>query len=170
MAFEKTITHRRCPACNFMITDFCETAIIRNCNVRLLSGISKQGLISPHRSLRSTYVVKLLDYSWVLWIESVQLISINECILNTGYGFYNWQCETRHRQRKWWQDLLTGWNCQDVIFKRGIHWPYVHNFVYDLMSRLTYINSSHTGPSVSVKNKFTSWKYPLFICHISKTI
>jgi hypothetical protein len=32
-----------------------------------------------------------------------------------GHCFYTWQCETRRRQRKWTQDLLTWRNCLDVI-------------------------------------------------------
>jgi hypothetical protein len=42
-------------------------------------------------------------FSWVY-----KQISLNECISNAGHGFYTWQIRTRHRQRKWRQDLHEG--------------------------------------------------------------
>jgi hypothetical protein len=81
-------------------------------------------------------------FSWVRYKVNL----LNESLsMNAGQCFYTWQCETRHRQRKWCQDLLTWWNCLDVILKRRIHWPYITMWMI-LMSRLTYIYSTPAVP------------------------
>jgi hypothetical protein len=72
--------------------------------------------------------------------ESLEQISLNECISSARHGFYTWQQETRHRQRKWTQDLVTLWNCLEINFKRGACWPYITMLVI-ITSRLAYINS-----------------------------
>jgi hypothetical protein len=75
-------------------------------------------------------------FSWVFGMNMFEWISLNECISDAGHGIYTWQCETRHRQRKWRQDLLTGWNCLNVIFlMRDV------TMLMTLTSRLAYIYS-----------------------------
>jgi hypothetical protein len=50
-----------------------------------------------------------------------------------------------------------GWNCLDVIFKWGIHWPYMTMFT-DLMSKVAYIYSitcwTFNVPCQSFKTRF----------------
>jgi hypothetical protein len=56
----------------------------------------------------ASYVGKQLDsVESTKWI-CVERISLNECISDAGHGFYTRQIETRHRPRKWRQDLHRG--------------------------------------------------------------
>jgi hypothetical protein len=90
---------------------------------------------------------------WNSWIqlrlqkESFEQFFLNECISSVGHGFYTWQWENRHRHRKWYQDLLTGWNCLDVNFKRGTWWPYITMYVtdpYPFNTQTMHIKSFYT--------------------------
>jgi hypothetical protein len=82
---------------------------------------------------------------WSSWIqlrqrnESFEQFTLNECISVAGDDFYTWQKETRHKQRKWWQDLLKGWNCLDEILNET-WWPYIAMLMV-LVSRLVHIYS-----------------------------
>jgi hypothetical protein len=84
------------------------------------------------------FVVKQLDsVEFTKGICSNQ--SLKECMSDSGHGFYTWQCETRHRQRKWCQDLHRG-ELSRRNFKQGIHCPYIARLMI-LMSKLAYIYS-----------------------------
>jgi hypothetical protein len=108
-------------------------------------------------TLSVTRWVRVWRNCWIqlsLREELFEQISLSECISDAGHGFYTWQCETRHRQRKWRKDLLTWWNCLDVDFKKGAWWPYI-TMLMILTSREAYSYSMRGKVAQDVAQSFS---------------
>jgi hypothetical protein len=65
--------------------------------------------------------------------------SLNECISNTGHGFYTWQIGIRHRQWKWCQHLHRGelsrrkflnGGYNDLIYYVTLSYIYVNTYLF----------------------------------------
>jgi hypothetical protein len=103
------------------------------------------------RDQAATQGMRNLAGTHVLWNSWIQLSLRNESVLNEslwmkvfwmrGIAFYTWQIGTRHRQRKWCQDLHRG-ALSRCNFKTGDILT-LSTMLGNLITMLAYIYSIH---------------------------